>query len=132
MTSKEYISLLKEKQSEHQEQIEVVNYCKRNNILFTAVPNGGKRHKKTAFDLKKEGVSAGFPDMMIFKRGDILFLEMKQRARTLKSGKKSISHTKLSDNQKVWIQELESRNFNVCVAYGSDEAINAIKEFMKD
>lgn len=65
MKSKDYVEMVKESRTEHQEQVEVNNYCTKNKILMFAILNGGHRHKKTAVDLKAEGVKAGVPDMFI-------------------------------------------------------------------
>jgi len=135
MTSKEYNELQKEKMTEHQEQVIVNNHCTKNNILMFAIPNGAFRHKKTARDLKAEGVKSGVPDMFFpipnkFYNG--LFIELKKRPKTLMNGKKSFSGIVTSDNQKIWMQELEHRNYKAVVCYGSDEAIEVIDNYLKD
>ena len=133
MTSTQFLSKSKEARSERQEQIEVVRYLKQNKILHLAVPNGGSRNKLEAINLKKEGVSAGVPDLFICvpnKYYHGLFIEMKKRARSLKNGKKSITHTKVSPNQEKWLRELNKHGFYAIVCYGSDEAIEAIEDYM--
>jgi len=135
MTSKEFINQCKEARTEHEEQIEVVKYLKRNKILHTAVPNGGKRHIKTASDLKAEGVTAGYPDLIIEEPNKYyhgLRIELKRRAKTLKSGKKSVSHTKVSDEQTKWIRELNDRGYRTVVCYGADEAIEVVEDYMEN
>jgi len=135
MKSKDFIALCKEKRDEHEEQKEVVRYLEAKKILFYAVPNGGKRHIKTAVNLKEEGVKAGVPDLCICEPNKYyhgLYIEMKQRTKTLKSGKKSYSKIKVSDTQKVWHQELRHKNYECVVAYGADEAINVIDEYMEN
>ena len=135
MTIKEFQSLAKENRSEHEEQVEVVNYLRKNKILHFAIPNGGQRHKKTARDLKAEGVVPGVPDLMIAvpnRHYHALFIEMKRRPKTLKSSKKSYSGITVSDNQKVWLQYLNHNNYKAVVCYGADEAIDVIEEYMED
>ena len=135
MTSKEFIAQCKEARSEHQEQVEVVKYLRRKKILHTAVPNGGQRHKKTASDLKAEGVSAGYPDLIIEEPNKYyhgLRIELKRRAKTLKNGKKSVSHTKVSQSQEKWLRELNERGYYAVVCYGADEAIEVIDEYMEN
>jgi len=132
--SKDFISLCKENRSEHDEQVEVVKYLERLGVAYTAIPNGGKRHKKTAVDLKREGVKAGYPDILIdeARKGyHGLRIEMKRRAKTLKSGKKSTSHTSVSEEQKKWIETLNKNGFLAVVCYGEDEAIEVINEYFK-
>jgi len=134
MTSKEYISQCKEVKSEHQEQVEVNKYCTRNNILMFAIPNGGHRHKKTASDLKAEGVKAGVPDMFIAVPNKYyagLFIELKRRAKSLKSGKKSFAGISISDSQDEWIDKLNNQGYRAIVCYGADEAIETIDEYME-
>lgn len=133
MTSTEYRELAKEARSEHQEQVEVVKYLRRNKILHFAVPNGGHRHKKTARDLKEEGVVAGVPDLVITEPNNYyhgLFIEMKRRPKTLKNGEKSFIGINVSDNQQTMMQELRHRNYECVVCYGADEAIEAIESYV--
>ena len=135
MKSSEFIALCKEKRNEHEEQKEVVEYLRTQKILFYAVPNGGKRHIKTALNLKEEGVVAGVPDLCICEPNKYyhgLYIEMKQRPKTLKSGKKSYRGISASDTQRVWHQELRHRNYACVVACGADEAIKVIEKYMEN
>ena len=114
MTVAEFRNLAKEKWSEHQEQVEVIKYCDKHKILVFAIPNGSNKSKTAAAMFKAEGLRAGVPDLFFpipNKYYNGLFIEMKQRARKLKSGKMSICHTKISENQKVWMQELRQKNY---------------------
>ena len=135
MTSQEFIAQCKEKRTEHQEQVEVVKYLKRNKILHYAVPNGGQRHAKTARDLKSEGAVAGVPDLVIPEPNKYyhgLYIEMKRRPKRLKNGKKSVTHTKVSPEQEKWLRELNERGYYAVVCYGEDEAIEIIEEYMEN
>jgi len=135
MRSFEFLALYKEARSEHQEQVEVVKYLRRKEILHYAIPNGGQRYKKTALDLKAEGVVSGVPDLCICEPNKYfhgLYIEMKKRPKTLKSGKKSYNGIKVSDSQNIWHQKLRHRNYECIVAYGADEAIEAIDEYMEN
>lgn len=55
--------------SEHQTQAAFFDWLQRQKIegvdLAYAVPNGGQRHPAVAAKLKKEGVKAGVPDVML-------------------------------------------------------------------
>ena len=133
MTSKEYLSQLKEKRSEHEEQGFFRKYCDDKKILMFAIPNGGNRSGREGRNFKLEGVRAGVPDLMIpianeFYHG--LFIEMKRRPKTLKSGKMSISHTETSKDQLFWLQELRNQNYEAIVCYGEDEAVEAIESYL--
>lgn len=97
--------------SEHLEQALFVQWMKRNHPehrLF-AIPNGGLRSKSQAMALKTEGVSPGVPDLMIPSLK--LFIEMKKE----KGGK-------VSDEQKDWLEYLNSCGYVAIVANGCEEA----------
>lgn len=114
--------------SEHQEQVEFVNWCKKLrkthhefNLLF-AIPNGGSRNKLEASKLKLEGVEAGVPDLFLSvarhgKHG--LYIEMKKR----KGGA-------LSPKQKKWRDMLKEEGYAWVRANGSDEAKHWIKKYL--
>lgn len=90
---------------EDQEQLALVNWLRMKGIRFHHSPNGGHRHKATAGRLKAQGVSAGFPDLIIFpNRGQsVLFIELKR----VKGGR-------VSDEQRDWIDYL---NELFCTGY---------------
>lgn len=62
------------KVSESAEQSEVVLRLRRAGYLVAAVPNGGDRTRRGAGVLKREGVSPGVPDLLIFDPPDDLAL----------------------------------------------------------
>ena len=120
MTVKEFASLAKESRDEHQEQVEVCKHLDKLKVLYYAIPNGGQRYKKTAFDLKKEGVKAGAPDLCICepnKHYHGLYIEMKRRPKTLKSGKKSFAGISVSESQTAFMQQLRDRGYQAIVCY---------------
>ena len=51
--------------SEAQEQEQLCKWLSAKNITYFAVPNGGLRSKRTGAQLKKQGVKAGVPDLLI-------------------------------------------------------------------
>jgi hypothetical protein len=129
------IEQYKELRNEHDEQVALVSKIRLEmpDVLFYAVPNGGKRHIKTAVDLRSEGVNSGVPDLCFCEpRGKYhgLYIEMKRRPKTLKSGKKSFSGITTSDNQKEFIQKLKDRGYMAIVCYGEDEAMSMLKEYL--
>ena len=135
MKSKDYVEMVKESRTEHKEQVEVNNYCTRNKILMFAIPNGSNKSLTAQRNFKAEGLKAGVPDLMIpiankYYHG--LFIEMKRRAKSLKNGKKSISHTKVSKEQEKWLDGLNNENYKAVVCYGADEAIEVISEYMEN
>ena len=78
---------------------------------------------------KKIGVSKWFPDYIIFlKRGWTLFLEMKLPRRVLKSWKLWVSPSKISDEQKEWIEFLNhSLRWDAWIAYWAEDAIRIVE-----
>jgi hypothetical protein len=56
-------------------------------VFVAHVPNGGSRHKREAMNLKREGVVAGVPDLLIIgPTGRVGFLEVKRPGGTLSYG----------------------------------------------
>ena len=49
-------------------------------IIF-AIPNGGSRNEREGANLKREGVTAGAPDLLIVHAGGTIFIEMKTEER---------------------------------------------------
>lgn len=119
------------KNLEHKEQTIVIEWfdrvCSAYNLdhrcLF-AIPNGGKRHIRTATLLKSEGVRPGIPDLFLAvpahgKHG--LFIEMKAKVKT----------ARVSPHQKEIINIFSEKGFEVCVCYGADKAITTIKHYLE-
>ena len=90
--------------------------------LMFAIPNGGSRNKIEAKHLKEQGVKAGVPDIFlpIAKNGyHGLFLELK------------VEKNKLSKQQYEWIENLKKQGYKADVAYGIDEAIKVLMEYIR-
>lgn len=91
--------------------------------LLHHVPNGGFRQKGTAARMKSEGVKAGVPDLCLPVPAHGfhgLYIEMKKR-----------DHSNgLSRMQRHWIEMLRDQGFKAEVAYGCDEAIRIICEYL--
>ena len=98
---------------EDQEQLALVNWLRMKGIRFHHSPNGGHRHKAVAGKLKAQGVSAGFPDLIIFPQigsgRPLLFIELKRR----KGGT-------ISGSQKEWIDYLSEL---FCQGYPMDAEV---------
>lgn len=110
-------------QHEAYEQRKVIEYCKLRKIKVFAIPNGGKRSLKEAYFLKLEGCSAGVPDLCIPKpnaKHHGLFIEMKY-------GK-----NKPTENQKEWIEYLNSVGYLAVVCYSADEAFKLLNKYFSD
>lgn len=68
-------------------------------LLYFAVPNAAKRGPALAAKLKREGLRAGVPDLVVLTFGRATFLE-------LKAGKND-----LQDNQAEWRDKLTEKGF---------------------
>lgn len=103
---------------EELEQMFFVKWLRTQRLPHTHVAN--ERIATIAFKnkLKAMGVSAGFPDMVVFLPNKILFIEMKRQ-------EKSLSRT--SPNQKEWVEVINMYDYaKAKVCYGSGEAIDFV------
>lgn len=112
---------MKLKTTESQEQIAVIDYCDFKHIPIFHIPNGGSRNKIEAAHLKRQGVRAGVPDLMlpVAKHGyNGLFIEMK------------VGYNKPTENQEKWIELLSKNGYLVKTCWGAKEAINLITNYI--
>jgi len=76
------------------------------------------------------GKVKGVSDVIVMLPNKILFIELKRSRKTLKSGKLSISHTKVSPEQKIFLNKI-NEDFNnyaeAYVCYGAEEAKEIIE-----
>lgn len=85
------------------------------------IPNGGKRDKRTAVALKRQGVKAGVPDIClpVARNGyHGLYIE-------LKAGK-----NKATKNQEKWQVFLNDQGYYAVICYGWREAAKVIEEYL--
>lgn len=85
-------------------------------VCIVAIPNAAKRTHWAALQAKREGMAAGFPDMMALAPGKVAFLEFKS------------ARGKLSENQGEWLDRLHVMGFPCGVFREPDKAI----EFLRD
>ena len=117
--------------TERQEQITLHQWCKAKRLTSFAIPNGGSRHIQEAVNLKKEGVTKGVSDYCVILPHVVLFIEMKRRAKILKTGQKSLAGIKVSKEQYDFLSFVN--NTEVCegmICYGAKEAIEFIERNM--
>jgi hypothetical protein len=108
--------------TEQQEQIALVKWLKLNSIMHTASANGGRRDLVDAVNLKRAGVSAGFPDLEIpipFNGKHGLYIEMKR----MRGGVVSLE-------QKEWLDYLNLVGYVAKVAHGCHEGIEIVREYL--
>ena len=101
--------------TEHEHQMRLVAWFRSTykGVRIFAIPNGGHRHKVVAAQLKREGVTAGVPDLYIpaWK----LWVEMKTET------------GRLSPAQKEWKEYLEGVGDCYIIGMGYDDAVLKIK-----
>lgn len=96
---------------EDKHQVWLANWLDAIGVLWCHVPNGGKRAKVTAANLKRQGVKAGVPDVLIFTPPPIGGYV--GAALELKAGK-----GRTSKAQRVWLYDLEVHGWATAVAHG--------------
>ncbi|CAI3224653.1 VRR-NUC domain-containing protein [Clostridium neonatale] len=90
--------------------------------LLYHIPNGGRREKKEAVALKRQGVKAGVPDICLpVAVGEYhgLYIELK------------VGKNKTSKHQDEWIEKLRNENYCVEVSYGWQEARDTIEDYLE-
>ena len=111
--------------TEHAEQVLLVARVRQfigRDVLFFAVPNGGKRGKAEASRLKAEGVVPGVPDLVFAEpRGGFhgLYVEMKRA-----------DGGRTSKDQVEIIDKLRARGYFVTVAAGADVAFDQVRAYL--
>ena len=85
------------------------------------VPNGGKRDKATAVALKRQGVKAGVPDIVLpVPKGEYhgLYIELKAGS------------NKATDNQKKWLKFLRQQGHYTAICYSWQLAAELIERYL--
>lgn len=117
-----------QKKTELSEQQAVIDWCVINSGRFPElktiyhIPNEGKRSRMGGNELRAAGLKAGVPDLCLpVSRGgwNALYIEMK-KDRTCRCTKEQLNFQTMLAHQ---------GNF-CCIAYGADEAIFAIKQYL--
>jgi hypothetical protein len=94
------------------------------NYLF-AIPNGGSRNILEAVNMKAQGVRSGVSDYMLaypFNEKGGLFIELKRKDKKI---------SKLTSEQAEWLAQCERIGYATKVAYGAEEAIRAVEDYLK-
>lgn len=85
-------------------------------VCLVAVPNGAKRTQWEAQRAKREGMSAGFPDIIALAPGRVAFLEFKS------------AKGKLKPSQAEWLDRLRDMGFPCGVFRDADVAVAFLRE----
>lgn len=116
--------VIKKGLTEQQEQGLLVGWLKMKRIKHYHCPNGGTRYIREAVMLKKQGVSAGVPDICLpipNKKYHGLYVEMKRKQGGV-----------VSLDQKNWIDYLNSQSYLAVVCKGFEAARSVIEEYLGD
>lgn len=92
--------------------------------LLHHIPNGGQRNKSTAIALKRQGVKAGVPDLMLpVARGSYhgLYIELKKEDKS----------NKPTEHQKQWLTDLAEQGYFTAVCYGYDDAVRTLAAYLE-
>jgi len=131
---------MKYKQEEKQECKKLAYWLRFMDFKFTHIANERKVPIYVGAEFKALGVSKGFPDYFIFIDRDRctsgkdagLFIEMKKNRKILASGKESKENL-VGKEQLEWLSVLgKIDNIESAVCYGFEEAVEFIKQYLKD
>lgn len=107
--------------SEASFQVAVANYLRTKKVLFTHPPNGGNRFAKEAAHLKRQGVSKGCPDLLIFEpRGNNIGLALELKT----------NYNKPSEEQTKWLVDLALRGWCCKWSNSLDEVVELIDGYL--
>ena len=117
---------------EHDEAVALVRWLRVKKIPHAHISNEGKFNPQYMKKRAACGVSAGFPDYIIFLPNKFLAIELKRRPNITKTGKETVRHCKVSDDQIEWLQTINCYSYaTALVAYGCAHAIELIEQEMK-
>lgn len=86
-------------------------------VQIVGIPNAAKRGQFAVNQAKREGMSAGFPDMMCLAPGELVaFIEWKAA-----KGRTSL-------NQSEWIARLQRMGFPAAVLHDPDDGLAWLRE----
>lgn len=108
--------------TEYQEQAAMCDWLLAHKVKYFAVPNQGQRDRVYAARLRRVGVKAGIPDLILVtpaRDGHPIAIEMKRT----KGGK-------LSDDQLYWHQVMADCGWHVVVGWGAHDAIEKLEQLL--
>lgn len=126
--------------SEHAEQALVVAWARVNEArwpelaLLFAVPNAAKRGKAVAAMMKREGLVAGVPDMVLpVARAAFhgLFIEMKQQRLVRRGDGFKMERTYPTQVQREWHARLRAQGYAMAVCWSAEEAEDVLERYLR-
>lgn len=116
---KEIMGMPARVESEAEAQKKVATYLDFLGVLWTHVPNEGKRNIVAGSRLKQAGMKRGVPDVLIFHPKRIA-IELKRSH----GGNTTVEQDK-------WLNDLNAAGWTTAICHGSEQAIRFIKEELK-
>lgn len=116
--------------SEAKESMALIKWAKLKNIRLVHIANEGERSRQYGASLVRQGLSKGFPDLLMASaRGGYfgMFIEMKQKFHYTESEKAKQSWK----NQEEWLSHLRNQGYFAFFAYGWEDAKSVIEMYMK-
>lgn len=111
--------------TEAQEGDVLVAWLRMHNLKFTHIANetgGSDEAKRRAIRVKRQGVSRGFPDYIIYVTSGTLYVELKR-----------VRGSATSQDQRDWVVFLNKQPASEArICRGASEAINFVGSFLHD
>jgi len=101
----------------------VARYLNALGLVWFHCPNGGNRSMSEAKRFKAEGVKSGVPDVMVIEpngKYNGLAIELK------------VGYNKPNNNQKEWLNNLQSKGFYTFWSNSLDEILEKIDLYLKN
>lgn len=105
--------------TEAQEGATLVAYLRVKDFRFTHIANetgGTPEALRRAIQVKRQGVSKGFPDYLIIKNKQLIAIELKR-----------VKGSVVKPEQREWLVALSICGVNCAICFGSAEAIEFIE-----
>lgn len=95
--------------------------------LLMHVPNGGRRNAREAGRMKRQGVRAGYPDLVLdVARGGYHGLRIELKATREELGRKP----EVSPSQRLWLDKLSQQGYRAVVCEGWVQARDEILGYL--
>jgi hypothetical protein len=99
-------------------------YMSKKILNFSHIPNESSIRNPGYYNkMQAMGKRKGVPDYIIVTKTNIVFVELKRRKNA-----KGKSPSNVSDDQLIWIENLQSVGAKCAICYGCDDAINFLKK----
>jgi len=107
---------------EKHEQVALAAWLDFHGVVWTHVPNGGSRDRREASNLKRQGVRAGIPDVLVFSHAPL-----RPDARGVAIELKRERGGRTSAEQRAWLDRMTGLGWVTYIAHGSRDAIRFLE-----